>query len=252
MSEPPVDGLITVAEASAILDAVAVEPRWETVALAAANGRRLAEEVVADRDYPPFDKALMDGYAVRVGEPAGEFELIGEVPAGSPWKGKALAGRQAVTIMTGAPLPPGLGAVGIVPVEQTRPVGPGRVFLDAPAEPARFISRTGSDRPAGSALLGPGTRIGPRQLAVLASVGKASVRVFAPPRCAVLATGDELVPVDRVPEPHQIRNSNSPTLLSLLERLGGDVVDGGHVPDDQDATRHALGDWLESSCDCLF
>ena len=95
MSEPAVDDLITVAEAAAILDAVEIEPRREVVPLLGAAGRRLAEEVVADRDYPPFDKALMDGYAVRAGEPAGVFEVVGEVPAGSVWQGKPLAGRQA-------------------------------------------------------------------------------------------------------------------------------------------------------------
>ena len=252
MSEPPVDGLITVAEAAAILDSVEIEPRRESAPLDSAAGRRLAERVVADRDYPPFDRALMDGYAVRTGEPPGAFELIGEVPAGAAWRGKPLSGRQAVTIMTGAPMPAGEGAVGVVPVEQSRPGGPGEVHLDVSAEPSRFISRIGSDRPAGSVLLPPGTLIGPRQLAVLASVGVASVPVFALPRCAVLATGDELVPVDQPPGPHQIRNSNSPTLLALVERLGGEVVDGGHVPDELDATRHALGEWLDSSCDCLF
>jgi molybdopterin molybdotransferase len=126
------------------------------------------------------------------------------------------------------------------------------VHLNVAAEPARFISRTGSDRPAGSTLLRSGMVVGARQLAVLASVGKSSVRVYAAPRCCVLATGDELVPVDRTPEQHQIRNSNSPMLLSLLERMGGDVVDGGHVADDLDATRHSLSEWLDSSCDCLF
>jgi molybdopterin molybdotransferase len=252
MSEPPVDGLITVAEASAILDAVEVEPRREAVPLASALGRRLAEAIVADRDYPPFNKALMDGYAVRAGEPAGVFELVGEVPAGTSWTGRPLSGRQAVTIMTGAPLPRGEGEVGIVPVEQSRPAGEGKVLLDVSAEPSRFISRRGSDRPAGSVVLRPGALIGPRQLAVLASVGVASVPVFSPPRCAVLATGDELVAAGQSPAEHQIRNSNSPTLLALVERLGGDVVDGGHVPDDLDATRHALGEWLASSSDCLF
>src|SRR5688500_20357442 len=112
MQEPGVDQLITVAQAAAILDAAPVDPRLELIPLAGALGRRLAEEVLADRDYPPFEKSLMDGYAVRVGEPAGAFELIGEVPAGSTWQGAPLRGRQATTIMTGAPLPPGEDEIG--------------------------------------------------------------------------------------------------------------------------------------------
>lgn len=253
MTEPGLDDLITVSEAAAILDRAAVSPRVQVVPLALAVGRRLAEQVVADRDYPPFDKSLMDGFAVRLGEPAGEFEIVGEVLAGSTWSGPPLAGRQVVAIMTGAPLPPAAqGQIGIVPVEQSQRIGERAVRLSEAAQADRYISRTGSDCLAESVLLRPGTLLGAQHLGALASVGKASVRVFAPPRCAVLATGDELVPIDQAPKPHQIRNANSPMLLALLDRLGGDVVDAGHVRDDLSATRKALGQWLDSSCDCLF
>ena len=251
-SEPGLDQLISVSEAAAILDRARVQPRAEIVPLAESIGRRLAEQVTADRDYPPFDKSLMDGFAVRIGEPAGEFELLGTIHAGESWQGRPLAGREAVAIMTGAPIPPGDAEIGVIPVEESESAGEHAVRLRISGQAGRYIARRGSDRCAGVCLLDPGTLIGPAQLAVLASVGKAKVRVFAPPRCAVLATGDELVEISKAPQPHQIRNSNSPALLALLEGLGADAVDGGLVPDDLDATRRALGEWLDSSCDCLF
>ena len=241
---------MSVSDAAAAIDAAAGASRVETVALAEATGRRLAEDVTADADYPPFDRALMDGYAVVVGEAAGEFEVVGEVPAGRPWDGPPLAGRQAVSIMTGAPLPG--GNVGVVPVEKTEKIGDNRVRIDAAAEADKFITRRGGDRPAGATLLRRGTTLGPHHVAALATVGRASVPVFCAPRCAVLSTGDEIVPADQTPGPGQIRNANAPMLVSLLQKLGGDAVDAGHVGDDLDAVRHALGDWLDSSADCLF
>ena len=252
MEERRVKDLITVDRARAILDSVPVEPRLEVVALGSAVGRRLAEDVTADRDYPPFDKAMMDGFAACAGETAGEFELLGEVTAGSSWTGPPLRGRQAVAIMTGAPLPPGDGPMGLVPVEASRSAGENRIHLETAVAPDRYISRRGSDRPAGSVLLRAGTLLGPRHVGALASVGEAEVRTLAPPRCVVLTTGDEVVPINAAPAVHQIRNSNNPMLMALLARLGCEVVDGGHVPDDLDATRRELAQWLDSSCDCLF
>lgn len=252
MSDSTLDALLSVSQAAAILDRAAVEPRLEVVALAEALGRRLAEEVIADRDYPPFDKSLMDGFAVRLGEVAGEFELVGTIHAGESWQGKPLAGRQAVAIMTGAPLPSAEGEVAVIPVEESEGAGSRAVRLKTAGQSGRYIARKGSDRRGGASLLAAGTLIGPVQVAVLASVGKESVRVFARPRCVVVATGDELVECGKAPAAQQIRNSNSPALLALLERLGADAVDGGVVADDLDATRRGLGEWLESSCDCLF
>ena len=152
--------------------------------------------------------------------------------------------------MTGAPLP--AGNVGVVPVERTARVGENRVRLDVAAEADRFITRRGGDRPAGSVLLRRGVVLGPHHVAALATVGRASVPVFCRPRCAVLSTGDEVVAAHETPAVGQIRNANAPLLRSLLASLGGDAVDAGHVADDLDATRHRLGDWLDSSADALF
>ncbi len=252
MQEPGLESLITVAEAAAIIDGIPVTPRQEVVALSDAAGRRLAEEVVTDRDYPPFDKSQMDGFAARVGEPAGEFELVGEVPAGSTWEGPPLRGRQAVAIMTGAPVPDADGAVGVVPVEQAERIDGGRVRLLVDPAPDRYIARRGSDRETGAVVLRAGARLTPAAIGVLASVGRQEACVFGAPRCAVLATGDELVAPGAAPAAHQIRNSNTPTLLALLAGCGCDAVDGGRVPDTLEATRQHLAEWLGSTSDCLF
>ena len=241
---------MSVTNAAAAIDAAAWPSRVEPVPLADATGRRLAEDVAAAEDYPPWDKALMDGYATCVGEAAGEFEVVGDVPAGRPWEGEPLSGRRVVSVMTGAPLP--AGNVGVVPVERTQKLGKGRVRIDVAAEADKFITRRGGDRAAGSVLLRRGVVIGPHHVATLATVGRAEVPVFCRPRCAVLSTGDEIVAAHETPGPGQVRNANAPLLVSLLTRLGCDVVDAGHVADDLNATRHALGDWLDSTADCVF
>src|SRR5437588_12231363 len=118
MEDLDVSTLLTVAQAMAILDGVPVLPRVEEIPLSAALGRRLAEALLADRDFPPFDKSQMDGYAVRSADvqAAVELELIGEIAAGATFDGELRSG-QAIAIMTGAPLPAGADAV--VPIEET-------------------------------------------------------------------------------------------------------------------------------------
>src|SRR6187551_3267596 len=133
MSEPDVSDLLTVQQAIAVLDSVEVAPRVVGVPLAGAQGLRLAEDLAADRDYPPFDKSLMDGFAVRAADVAHapvEFRVVGEVAAG-----------QVVAIMTGAPLPP--GADGVVPVEDARVTG-NRIRVMWASDPRRFVSRRGA------------------------------------------------------------------------------------------------------------
>ena len=239
MAEPDVSALLSVQQAIRIIDATPVQSRTMRVALADADGLRLARELVADRDYPPFDKSQMDGYAVRSADLKNlpvELQVVGEVPAGK-WFDRAIATGEAVSIMTGAPLPP--GADGVVPVEDIEKIDE-RVRIIRADRGARFISARGSDCQAGRAVLKPGTLLGPAQVAVAASIGAAEVEVFARPRVAVLATGDELVPLDREPGPGQIRNSNTPMLMSLLRRLGCEVTDLGTVADEPEATRAAL------------
>jgi molybdopterin molybdotransferase len=249
MSESDVSDLLTVAQAIAIIDAAEVSPRMVQVALHEADGLVLAEDLRADRDYPPFDKSLMDGFAVRSANVANvpcDLRVVGEIPAGSQ-ADRGFADHEAIAIMTGAPLPK--EADGVIPIEDVERIG-SSIRIRNRVTPGRFIARRGSDVRAGDVVLSKGIRIGPAQLAVAASIGANHVAAFAKPCAAVLGTGDELVTIDRVPGPAQIRNSNNIMLVSLLKRLGCDVTDLGVVRDDPKVVRDALENGMRF--DALF
>ena len=246
MSEPDVSKLLTVAQAIAIIDAAEVKPRAIERPLREAEGLVLAEAIRADRDYPPFDKSQMDGFAVRAADVPGELRVVCEVAAGASAP-RGLAPREAVAIMTGAPVPQGADVV--VPVEDTVRDRE-KVTIARGTNPGRFIARRGSDVRAGEVVLEREIWLGAAELGVAASVGAARVRVFAKPRAAVLATGDELVPFEQSPTGAQIRESNSIMLISLLRRLGCEVADLGIVRDDPALIREALSRGMEH--DVLF
>ncbi len=249
MSEPDVSALLTVAQAIAILDAAPVSPRIIRASLLEANGLRLAEDLSADRDYPPFDKSLMDGYAVRTADVAGapvELELAGEIAAGATPM-QALAAGQTHAIMTGAPLPP--GADGVVPIEETTRAGDTVRILRAD-HPGRYISRRGADIAAGKPVLARGTLMHAPQIAAAATIGAAQMLCYARPRVAILSTGDELVPASQTPAGAQVRNANGPMLVALLMRWGCHVVDYGIAADKPEEIRAAIREGLKS--DALF
>jgi molybdopterin molybdotransferase len=192
-------------------------PPVESVALEAAAGRVLAEALRADRDYPAVARSVRDGYAVRaIDLPAG-LEVIGEVRAGQSFTGE-VSWNQAVEIMTGAPVPRGADAV--VMIESVR-LEDHRVIVDRTAEPGQFVNPQGSEARAGEILLDSGKRLDFTGVAMLAAVGKARVSVYAAPRVAILATGDEIVPVGETPQEFQIRNSNVYSLAAQVSRAGG-------------------------------
>jgi len=223
--------LISVTEAMALIDAVPICTRTEALALDHAYGKTLAQALGADRDYPPFDKSLMDGYAVQsrdVLNPPVMLRQVAHVAAGERYVG-VLGRGECVKIMTGAPMP--AGADGVVPVEQTRASDGGLVEILKSDQPSRYVARQGADERAGAVVLPAGTTLGATQLAVAASVGASIVRVFADPTAAILSTGDEIVPYDQSPGENAIRNSNSIMLATLLHRLGCQVRDLGHVGD---------------------
>jgi molybdopterin molybdotransferase len=192
-------------------------PPAGTVALEAAAGRVLAEAVHADRDYPAVARSVRDGYAARAADLPGELEVVGEVRAGERFAGE-VGPAQAVEIMTGAPVP--RGADTVVMIENVRRAGP-RVSVDRPAEPGQFINAQGCEARAGEILLRPGKRLDFSDIAMLAAAGKERVPVYDAPRVAIIATGDEIVPVGQKPLEYQIRNSNVYSLAAQVARAGG-------------------------------
>jgi len=221
----------------------------ETAPLGVAAGRILAEEVHADADVPAFDKALMDGFAVRSADLAGgarDLLVVQEIPAGTdPAALAALTAGTAARIMTGAPLPPGADAV--VPVEETSPATGNREAVRcATVGPGDHRALRGADVRCGDTLLAAGDFIGAAEVAVLAACGRAAVRVGGRPRVAVLATGDELVPPGVRPTPGRLRNSNGPMLLALAGRAGASITDLGIAPDDPARLRAAMERGLDS------
>jgi molybdopterin molybdotransferase len=213
----------------------------EDVLLADALGRILAEDVRADADMPPFDRSAMDGYAVRAADVAGApvvLEVAGQIRAGQ-YPDLALPPRQAVQVMTGAPVP--AGATAVQPVEKTRPLdGGARVEILEAVETGAHIARRGSEVAAGDVVLAAGRAIDPAAVAVLAAVGKARVKVGGRPSVAVLVTGDELVDVWDAPARGRIRNSNGYAVAAQVAGAGGNVRTLGIVPDQADLIADAV------------
>jgi molybdopterin molybdotransferase len=216
-----VERLLSVAEAIAILDAEPIHLRVRTAPLIDAVGSVLRGDILADRDYPPFDKSVMDGYAVRAADvpktPA-MLDVVGEIAAGQ-WPSRGIGPGEAMAIMTGAPMPDGADVV--IPIEWTNGAAVGeRVRIERGVEAGQMIVRRGSDCRAGAAVLKSGTRMGAAQIAVAASVGAATVSVYEKPRVAVMSSGDEIVPIAATPGAAQIRNSNSAMLAALIRGRG--------------------------------
>lgn len=211
-------------------------PPQEMVELSEACGRVLAEQVAADRDYPPFDRSTRDGFAIRAADapgPATTLEIAGEIKAGDAFPG-TIAPGQCAQIMTGAAVPPGADAV--VMIEHTRP-SKSQVVIERRAEPGQNIVPRGSEAKAGQALLTPGTRIGYAELALAAQVGQCRLAVFRRPRVAVLSTGDEVVGANEPPGPFQVRNSNGVSLATLAALAGAEPVQLGNAPDRHEELR---------------
>lgn len=214
--------MLEVAQAQAIIRQHARPLPPETVQLTPeALGLVLAEDIVCDLDSPPYDKALMDGYAVRgadLGAGPAELTVVDEITAGRTPR-VALGPGQAARIMTGAPIPPEADAV--VMVEKTRQLDGQRVRVEeAPVKPGRNILRQGQEMRRGEVVLPTGTVLRPPEFGVLATVGRTSVQVHPRPRLAHITTGDELVEADAQPGPGQIRNGNSPMLLAQAAAAG--------------------------------
>jgi molybdopterin molybdotransferase len=213
--------MISVEEALEIVLSNLPERRVETVAFQSAQGRVLAEDLAATSDIPPFFRSALDGYAIiaaDVEKAPTELELAGESRAGGGMPGRLFPG-QAMSIMTGAPVPDGADAVQMI--EQSQLTEDGRkVKILTPVKARDNIAPRGSEAEKGRVVLKSGHRIGPAEMAVLATFGHSRIRVWKKPAVAIFATGDELVEYDQTPRPDQIRNSNAYCLSSQLQLMG--------------------------------
>jgi len=241
-------GLLSIDDASALVlrEALAIGPARLDLPLPQAHGHVLAEAARADRDFPPFDRSMMDGYALRSADAADSqrtLEVIATIAAGQR-ASQDLAPGQAYRIFTGAPVPQSADCV--VMQELTEAAGAGKIRVTKPVKPGANISRQASDVKAGGVVISAGTRLGPAEIAVLASVGQAQVGVFRKPRLAVLATGDEIIEPHRTPTLAQIRNSNSYQALAQAASLGLETEYLGIAPDEPAATRALIERGLQA------
>ncbi|MFL5606703.1 MAG: gephyrin-like molybdotransferase Glp [Gemmatimonadaceae bacterium] len=218
----------------------------EEIPLAHALGRVLARDVVSPVSLPPWDNASMDGFAVRASDARGASPLspvrlrVMETIAAGRHATRAVAAGEAARIMTGAPIP--AGADSVVRVEDTD-AGTSEVMIRDDRDVTRNIRQRGEDVRAGAVVMRAGTLIAPAHVGVLSSVGCAKPTVYRRPRVAVLATGDELVPVEefsRVLAGDRIVSSNSYALEAAVTAAGGEAVSLGIAPDDRDGLAERL------------
>lgn len=242
--------ILSFSEARRAVEAFAglvVVTRSELIELAQAQNKVLAAPIVADRDLPPFPRAARDGYAVRSADLANvpaTLRVVGEVRAGvDPHAVCAnLHSGEAVSIMTGAAIPPGADAV--VMVEYTRRVSDDAVEIGSSVLSSENFIHAGSEGRSGATLLERGTRLDFAAIATAASVGAANLEVFARPRVAILSTGDEVVPVEYRPGPYQIRNSNAYSLAAQVSAAGGEPVVLPIAPDETRELTRLIGEGL--------
>ena len=243
--------LATPAAAHDAIDSLDLSPAPETVPLEDARGRILAERVDAAIDVPGFDRASMDGYAVRARDTFGadeadpaELDLVGAVHAGATPEVTVAPGTCA-EISTGAVMPEGADAV--VMVERTDEVAaeggdPDRIAVRTAVAPGDHVMSAGADIAAGARALGPGTRLTPREIGLLSALGVDEVPVEGKPRVGIVSTGDELVRPGEALDPSrgEIYDVNSTTIAAGVEEAGGEPVLYPHAGDDYDEMERLL------------
>lgn len=235
--------MISVSDAEKmIMETASLLPTQE-VGLEAALGRVLREVIIADRDFPPFDRVAMDGIAIRFEDfqkGVRNYRITGLQAAGNPplkWAGEGTC----LEVMTGAILPQGVDVV-VRYEDATLANGHATIELDE-VFVGQNIHQRGSDRPSGALLVKPGVCISPAEIGVAATVGKTRLQVTVKPRVAVISSGDELVPIEQQPLPHQIRQSNVHALSAAL-RSWGVEVSCHHVFDDKKQIKSTLNELL--------
>ncbi len=223
----------------------------EAVPILQALGRVLCEDIVADAPIPPHDNSAMDGYALRhadlLGAKAPRLRVVGQVPAGALWE-RTLQPGEALRIMTGAPMP--AGADTVVRFEDTESEGDWVIIRRTP--PAGHNVRfAGEDVAAGSVVLRAGQALGAAEIGMLASVGRAQALVHRRPRVAVLATGDEILPLEAPPQPGKIRNINSYTNATQVLEAGGEPLVLEAAPDQANTLTERLRSAIAQQADLI-
>jgi molybdopterin molybdotransferase len=239
--------MLTVDEALAIVFQHAKVRQPEIAPLEAALGRVLAEDVASDLDMPPFDKAMMDGFAVRsadLSDGVATLDVVETVTAGCSPK-MTLKSGMAARIMTGAPVP--AGADGIVMVEQCETLDGGRrVRIPGSVRAGQHIQPRARELRCGEVVLRKGATLRPQEIGLLAMVGRATVRTTPPPDVSVLSTGDELVEPETFPGPGCIRNSNAPMLVAQAMRCGAITRNLGIARDTHEDLKRRISEGLSS------
>ena len=227
----------------------------ERLQVAVAAGRVLAEDIAAPCDLPHFDRANMDGYAVRATDTFGAsasgpayLRVAGTVAMGAATR-RPLSKGEAVRISTGGMLPPRADAV--VMIEHTEEVGDGQVEIHRAVSPWQHVVQVGDDVHRGDPIFARGRRLRAHDLGALTGVGVTRIRVHRRPRIALVATGDEIVPPGRTPRPGQVRNVNQYSLHAMIAEAGGVARDLGVVADRPERLRTALAKAL-ATADCLM
>jgi putative molybdopterin biosynthesis protein len=228
----------------------------ERVPLEALVGRVLAEAVIARTDAPPFDRAVVDGFAVQASDIAHAsaavpviLRLNGELIACGVDPRIAVTQGTATPISTGGPVPRGADAV--VMIEHTEPHGSDAIRVMRAAGPGQHISFAGSDIARGEALLRVGTMLGAREIGLLAAVGCPDAVVWRKPRVGVISTGDELVQPGDALSPAKIYDSNGPIIAAALIENGCDAIRFGAIPDEETMLRAAIHRAFET-CDAVI
>lgn len=213
-------------------------PEYDTVSLAEANGRVLAEPVISQINMPPWDNSAMDGYAVNtadLNETPCTLPVSQRIPAGAA--PEPLAAGTAARIFTGAPVPPNADAVVIQEVCEQQG---DQVTIRQSAAPGANIRNAGEDTRIGQEVLQAGTRLGAQHIGLAASVGVSELTVYRRLKVALFSSGDELISPGQPLGPGQIYNSNEYTLRALLQALGCEIISLGIVKDTFEATCDAL------------
>ena len=231
-----------------VLARVQPSRRVERVALQDAHGRVLAAPVCTDGPWPATDRSAMDGFAVAAGDagvPAGAtLPVVGESLAGKPLD-RALQAGEAIRIMTGAVVPDGADAV--VPVEDTSGYEGAEVTFSAAVARGANVRPMGSERAAGVEVLAAGRLLKAAEIGALAVLGRHEVEVVQRPGVAIVATGDEVVPVEQTPLPHQVRESNSWAISAQVVECGGVARRCGIAPDEVGGLRDLLASALDGA-----